>query len=39
MAWISKTNIGMITNRIMNKILELVDKYYYKIYFEYAKKN
>ena len=34
-----KTNIGMITNRIMNKILELVDKYYYKIYFEYAKEK
>jgi|FaiFalDrversion2_1042247.scaffolds.fasta_scaffold06678_1 hypothetical protein len=29
-------NIGIITKEIMNQILELVDRYYYKIYFEYA---
>jgi hypothetical protein len=34
-----KTNIGIITNRIMNKILELVDRYYYKIYFKYSEEK
>jgi hypothetical protein len=31
-----KTNIGIITNRIMSQILELIDRNYYEIYFKYA---